>query len=109
MMLDRLVFDCVRSLPFMVTVGCGRAKASVRPHISDDVAMHVLVKWCRMSKGGCPGDWILSVLMYWIHALIGIEWSYDVRRAHVLLWEIFTINCNGWMWEGQGICLPTYI
>ena len=57
MMLDGIVFDCMRYLPFMVTVGCGRDKASVRPNISDDVVMHVLVKGCRMSKGGCPRDW----------------------------------------------------
>ena len=59
MMLDGLMFDFVRSLPFMVTIGCGRAKTSVCPHISDDFVMHVLAKGCFVSKGGCPGDWII--------------------------------------------------
>ena len=63
MMLDGLMFDCVRYLSFMVTVGCDRSKESVCPHISDDVVMYVLVKGSRVSKVGCPGDWILSVLM----------------------------------------------
>ena len=67
MMLDGLMFDCVRSLPFMVTVGCDRSKASVLPHISDYFVKHVLVKGCRVSRGGCPGDCILSVLMRCVH------------------------------------------
>ena len=68
MMLDGLVFDCVRSLPFIVNVECGRSKASIRPHISDDIVMHVLSKgWCA-SKGIFPGAWIFSVLMRWSHA-----------------------------------------
>ena len=44
MTLDGLMFDHVRSFLFAITVGCVRAKASVCPHISDDVVMHVVVK-----------------------------------------------------------------
>ena len=44
MMLDRFMFDCVDFFPRAVTVGCVRAKASVRPHVSDDVLMHILGK-----------------------------------------------------------------
>ena len=44
MTLDRIMFDHVRSLPFAVTVGCVRYKASVCPHILDGVVMHVVVK-----------------------------------------------------------------
>ena len=44
MMVDGLMFDRMISLPFAVKVRCMRAKASVRPHILDDVVMHVVVK-----------------------------------------------------------------
>ena len=76
-MLDGLMFYCVRYLPFMVTVLCGRAKASVCPHISDDFVMHVLAKGCFVSKGGFPGEWIISVLMRWIHAAMFLsDWPH---------------------------------
>ena len=38
------MFDQVSSLPFSVTVGCARDKASVFPHILYDSIMHVVVK-----------------------------------------------------------------
>ena len=44
MMLDGIMVDCVRSIPSMVTVGCVRSKASVRPYVSYEVIMHVIVK-----------------------------------------------------------------
>ena len=44
MELDRIMFDCVRYFPFKVTVRCVRDKASIRPHISYDFVMHVVVK-----------------------------------------------------------------
>ena len=40
----RLIFYCVRSTPFTVTVRCVRSKVSVCPHVSDDVVMHVIFK-----------------------------------------------------------------
>ena len=43
-MLDRLMFYCVSSTPFDITVICVRNKLSVRPCISDDIVMHVIVK-----------------------------------------------------------------
>ena len=43
-MLDGLMFDHMSYLPFTFTVGCVRAKASLHPHISDDIVMHVVVK-----------------------------------------------------------------
>ena len=42
--LDGIMFDYFFLSPFMVTVGCVRAKAFVRPHILDDVTMHEVVK-----------------------------------------------------------------
>ena len=44
MTLDWIMFDHVIYFLFAVTVGCVRAKASVCPHISDDVVMNVVVK-----------------------------------------------------------------
>ena len=44
MMSDGLMFDCVRSIPFAVTVICVRAKASVHPLVSYDVVMIVIFK-----------------------------------------------------------------
>ena len=43
MALDGLMFDHLRSLPFAVTVGCLRAKASVRPCIPYYVIMRVVL------------------------------------------------------------------
>ena len=40
------MFDCVRSIPFLVIVGCVRSKNSVRPCLYDEVVMHVI------SEGG---------------------------------------------------------
>ena len=74
MMLEGLMFDCVISLTFMVTVKCGREKASTRPHIYDDVVMHVLLKGCCASKGIFRGAWIISVLTRWIH--VDMDLSY---------------------------------
>ena len=39
-----LMFHDLFFYPFAVTVGCVRAKASVLPHISDEVVMNVVVK-----------------------------------------------------------------
>ena len=44
MMLYRIMFGSVSYFLFAVTVVCVMAKASVCPHISDDVSMHVVVK-----------------------------------------------------------------
>ena len=44
MMLDGIMFDHVRSIPFAVTVVCVRDKASIRQHVSDEVIMYVVVK-----------------------------------------------------------------
>ena len=38
------MFDHLRFSPFAITVGSVRAKASVRPCISDDVVIHEVVK-----------------------------------------------------------------
>ena len=43
-MLYGLMFDHLSFSPFSVTVWCVRSKASVRPHVSNDVVMHVAVK-----------------------------------------------------------------
>ena len=43
-MLDRLIFDHLKSFLFAVLVVCVRAKASVCPRMSDDAIMHVEVK-----------------------------------------------------------------
>ena len=73
--LDGLVFDCVRTIPFMVTVGCVRDKASVCPHVYDDIVMHVIVRGdvfeficCGRTKNGimfCESfqDWFDIVAM----------------------------------------------
>ena len=44
MTLDGLMFDHSLFFPFAVTVGFIRAKASVRPHISGVIIIHLLVK-----------------------------------------------------------------
>ena len=44
MTLDRLVFDCVNSPPCTVTVGCVMSKASVRPRISYDIIIQLVVE-----------------------------------------------------------------
>ena len=44
MMLEGIMFYCVRFTPFYVMVRCVRSKASVHPRISDDVVIHVKVK-----------------------------------------------------------------
>ena len=44
MILDRLIFDVVRSIPFVFAVGCVRSEVYVRQHVSDDVVMYVIVK-----------------------------------------------------------------
>ena len=44
MMLEGIMFYCVRFTPFSVMVRCVRAKASVHPRISDDVVIYVKVK-----------------------------------------------------------------
>ena len=44
MTLDGIMFDHFFFSPFTVTVGFFRAKASVRPHIFDDVVMNEVVK-----------------------------------------------------------------
>ena len=42
--LNGLMFDYFLFSPFMVTIGFLRSKASIHPHIYDDVVIHVLVK-----------------------------------------------------------------
>ena len=76
MTLYGIMFDHVSSLLLTVTVGCVRAKASVCPHISDDVVMHVVVKGevfefirLRRTKNSivlCESrqDWFEFVVMY---------------------------------------------
>ena len=44
MELDGLMFGCVSSFPFAVTVGYVRAKAYVCPRIMNDIVMYVVVK-----------------------------------------------------------------
>ena len=44
MELDRLMFDNVNFSPCTVTARCVRSKVSIRPHISYDVVIHVVVK-----------------------------------------------------------------
>ena len=44
LMLDRLRFYFLRSIPFEVVFGCVRAKSSVQRCIYDDVVMNVVVK-----------------------------------------------------------------
>ena len=45
MELDGLMFYHFFFYPFVVTVGFVRANSYVRPHILDDVVMHVAVIW----------------------------------------------------------------
>ena len=52
-MLDGIIFDNSFFYPFAVTVGCVRAKASVRPHISDYIIMNVVVKRETLEFIGC--------------------------------------------------------
>ena len=76
MTLDGLMFDHVRSFPFVVTFECVMAKGSVRQHISGDVVMHIVVHGnvfefigCGRTKNGivlCEfhQDWFEFVAMY---------------------------------------------
>ena len=45
LMLDRLIFYFLRSIPFSVMVGCVKAKSSVGPCIHDDFVINVIFKW----------------------------------------------------------------
>ena len=61
MTLDRFIFDCVDISPCVATAGCVMAKVSVRPRISGEVVMHVLVEGYVISFIGLEGkkNWIV--------------------------------------------------
>ena len=61
------MFYCVRFMEFMVTVGYVSYKASVCPCVSDDGAVHVIVK-TEVFEFVCPGcesqhDWFEVIVM----------------------------------------------
>ena len=62
MTLDGIMIDRGRYIQFTFTVGCVRAKASVHPHVYDEVSMHITAKGyifdsiCR----GCKNNGIVS-------------------------------------------------
>ena len=72
--LDGIMFDLLRFPPFTVTIGCVRAKASVLSRISNDFAMHEVVKWGAFEFIGLERtkNWIVlfELLKYWFECIV---------------------------------------
>ena len=47
------MFDCVKSIQFVIIVVCVRVKASVCKCVYEDIVMHVIFKWDVFEVKGC--------------------------------------------------------
>ena len=91
-MLYGIVFDCVIFFPYAATVGCVRAKASVYPHISDDVIIHVAVKGVIFDFIGFGGTKNMIILCESLQDLFKFIAIYHTQMTHVnfmkkVLWD----------------------
>ena len=92
MVLDMFMFDCVKFPTWEVTDGCVRGKASVHPHISDDVVMHKVDKGDVLEFIGSVGmkKWIVlcELCQGWFEVVtIYVTKMSRVNGMKYFLWE----------------------